>query len=150
IEAKFGEAAYPYRILMADLPQGANIIPNPYNRIPGFSVGHIHCLPGFPEMAWPMMEWVMDELYPELSSEQSVQLILTLQDAHESELIDLMTDFQQQHPKIKLSSLPRFPSKDRRELELGLRGKRMNAETALAELKHLLQLQGYQFTESEC
>ena len=36
IEARFGAEAYPDRILMADLPQGSRIIPNPFNRIPGF------------------------------------------------------------------------------------------------------------------
>ena len=41
-------------------PQGAQIIPNPYNKIPGFSVGDVHFVPGFPVMAWPMIEWVLD------------------------------------------------------------------------------------------
>ena len=56
IEARFGAGAYPRRILMADLPQGSRIIPNPFNRIPGFTLGHHHFLPGFPQMAWPMMD----------------------------------------------------------------------------------------------
>ncbi|VEB42524.1 CinA-like protein [Chromobacterium violaceum] len=41
-------------------PQGAAIIPNPVNQIAGFSHGHVHFLPGFPSMAWPMAEWVLD------------------------------------------------------------------------------------------
>lgn len=149
IEARFGDDSYPYRILMADLPQGARIIPNPYNRIPGFSVGNIHCLPGFPEMAWPMQEWLLDNYYPQLTTEQPVQFILTLADAHESQLIDLMSDFQNRHPAVKLSSLPRLLSQGQRELELGLRGKRQAAEVALAELKSLLEAQAYRFTENQ-
>jgi len=146
IEARFGQDSYPYRILMADLPLGANIIPNPYNRIPGFSVDHIHCLPGFPEMAWPMLKWVLDNLYPQLRAEQPVQLILTLPDAHESKLIDLMSDFQNRHPTVKLSSLPRFLNQDQRELELGLRGMRKDVDIAYEELKSLLETEGYRFT----
>ena len=46
-EARFGEEAYPIRIRMADLPEGSRLIPNPYNQIPGFSIGHHHFLPGF-------------------------------------------------------------------------------------------------------
>ena len=42
------------------------IIPNPYNKIPGFSVGDVHFVPGFPVMAWPMMEWVLDTHYAHL------------------------------------------------------------------------------------
>ena len=37
IEAQFGEAAYPYRVLMAEFPAGASIIPNPVNRVAAFS-----------------------------------------------------------------------------------------------------------------
>ena len=55
IEAQFGEGAYPKRVLMADFPQGAELIPNPINRVAGFRINQHHFLPGFPEMAWPMM-----------------------------------------------------------------------------------------------
>ena len=45
-------------------PEGAAIIPNPYNKIAGFSVrkgeGGVFFVPGFPVMAWPMIEWVLD------------------------------------------------------------------------------------------
>ena len=66
IEAQFGLEAYPKRVIMADFPAGAGLIPNPVNRISGFSVGlpnqkHRHYfVPGFPAMAHPMMEWVLD------------------------------------------------------------------------------------------
>ena len=56
IEDKFGEAAYPNRILMGHLPEGCRLIPNPVNRVAGFSVDNHHFMPGFPEMAWPMVE----------------------------------------------------------------------------------------------
>ena len=47
-----------HRLDMGVFPRGARIIPNPYNKIAGFSVGDVHFVPGFPVMAWPMMEWV--------------------------------------------------------------------------------------------
>ena len=49
------------RLQMGVFPAGATLIPNPYNRIPGFSVGHLHFMPGFPVMAHPMLEWVIDQ-----------------------------------------------------------------------------------------
>ena len=55
-----------HRLNMGVFPEGAQIIPNPYNKIPGFSVrpgagaGGVHFVPGFPVMAWPMIEWVLD------------------------------------------------------------------------------------------
>ncbi|MBW8892447.1 MAG: competence/damage-inducible protein A, partial [Burkholderiales bacterium] len=51
------------RFEMGVFPEGAGIVPNPYNKIPGFFVGDVHFVPGFPVMAHPMMAWVLDR-YP--------------------------------------------------------------------------------------
>jgi len=47
LEARFGEAAYPKRVLMADFPQDADLIPNPVNRVAGFSIREHYFVPGF-------------------------------------------------------------------------------------------------------
>src|SRR6188472_2328038 len=60
-----------HRLNMGVFPKGARIIPNPYNKIAGFSVGDVHFVPGFPVMAWPMMEWVLDTHYPHLFRQQA-------------------------------------------------------------------------------
>ena len=138
IQAQFGDTAYPNRILMADLPAGAELIPNPINRIPGFSLGNIHCLPGFPEMAWPMLEWVMDHYYQGLEGKVTVQYLVTVHDAHESELIELMNELQTAFPEIKLSSLPRFLPGNNREIEMGVKGEEPAVSKAFARLKKLL------------
>lgn len=62
-----------HRLNMGVFPEGAQIIPNPYNKIPGFTVqgqagGAVHFVPGFPVMAWPMIEWVLDTQYSQLFS----------------------------------------------------------------------------------
>lgn len=147
IEAQFGEAAYPQRIRMGELPQGSVIIPNPVNRIPGFSMGHLHCLPGFPEMAWPMMEWVLDSSYPELAKNKDTEFALVLENAHEGELIELMETLLARHPAIKLFSLPRFMENDRRRLELGVKGEHNAAKCAYEELKQSLAGRSYTYTE---
>lgn len=140
IEQRYGAEAYPQRILMAELPEGSEIIPNPYNRIPGFSLGHMHCLPGFPEMAWPMMEWVLDELYPQLRSAGAVQLILLIDGIRESELIEPMQQFNVMHPDVKLSSLPRFLEGGGYQVEMGVRGPADISRTAFADLQALLDV----------
>jgi len=147
IEARFGDGAYPQRIRMAELPQGSVIIPNPVNRVPGFSMEHCHCLPGFPEMAWPMLEWVLDNHYPDLAGNKEVEYALVLDDAHESELIELMETLLAKHSGIKIFSLPRFLENDRRRLELGVKGEREAALVAFAELKDTLSSRGYTYTE---
>jgi len=147
IEAQFGDGAYPQRIRMGELPKGSVIIPNPVNRVPGFSMAHLHCLPGFPEMAWPMLEWVLDSHYRDLAGNKEVEYALVLEDAHESELIELMESLLGKHPGIKIFSLPRFLESDRRRLELGVKGERDAARDAYAELKQVLTSRNYTYTE---
>ena len=147
IEAQFGDAAFPQRIRMGELPKGSVIIPNPVNRVPGFSMEHLHCLPGFPEMAWPMLEWVLDTHYPDLASNREVEYALVLDDAHESELIELMESLLAKHTAIKIFSLPRFLENDRRRLELGVKGESHAARLAYEELKQALAGRSYTYTE---
>jgi len=140
IENQFGEKAYPKRILMADLPEGSRIIPNPVNRVPGFSLDHHHFMPGFPEMSWPMLQWMLDKLYPELRNlaPETEQTIL-ITNCRESDLLDIMNQTLYRYPQLKLSSLPRLG--DKPCIELSLRGKNNEVSDAMAEVKSaLLQL----------
>jgi molybdopterin-biosynthesis enzyme MoeA-like protein len=145
MEKRFGEAAYPNRIRMAELPEGASIIPNPVSRIPGFSLGEIHCLPGFPEMAWPMMEWVLDTHYPNLLGTQPVQCTLTIRGTPESELVQLLESMQSAHPKVRLSSLPSYLPEGGFEIELAVRGEGEAAVQAFEALKAALTDQSVEF-----
>ncbi|MEW8625144.1 MAG: molybdopterin-binding protein [Candidatus Thiodiazotropha sp.] len=119
IESQFGEAAYPTRIYMADLPVGCELIPNPHNQIPGFSISQHHFLPGFPEMAWPMAEWVLDHKYPQQENRFKQRSLLIL-NTPESTLVPLMESINRQYQDLKMYSLPRFGAQG--TIELGLRG----------------------------
>jgi molybdopterin-biosynthesis enzyme MoeA-like protein len=66
IRTRFGGELTPQRLRMGEFPEGSSIIPNPVNRIPGFSYGEHHFVPGFPQMARPMVEWVLDTRYRSL------------------------------------------------------------------------------------
>jgi molybdopterin-biosynthesis enzyme MoeA-like protein len=144
IEAQFGEAAYPKRVLMASLPKGAALIPNPVNRVAGFSVGHHHFLPGFPQMAWPMMEWVLDTHYSHLFHQHPlVEAAILVMEAGESQLIDLMNAIVQKHPETKLFSLPKLgPNKT---IELGVKGPAEAVENAMAEIKSGVSAAGFEW-----
>ncbi|MFM9912199.1 MAG: competence/damage-inducible protein A [Methylophilaceae bacterium] len=142
IETQFGEGAYPKRVLMADFPQGATLIPNPVNRVAGFSLGHHHFLPGFPQMAWPMMEWVLETYYAHCFHQQSImeQAILVF-DAGESRLIDLMNSIVSQYPEVKLFSLPKMDN--RRSIELGVKGKPDAVTEAIMAIKTGVDAAGF-------
>jgi len=134
LEQQFGEAAYPNRILMAELPEGAGLIPNSHNNIPGFYCGRIHCLPGFPEMAWPMVAWVIENRYIISLDQQTESRSLIVRGAKESELVPLLTDCQGRFPALKFSSLPRFSDGTSWQIELGVRGSSELVEEGCAAL----------------
>jgi len=134
IEAQYGESAYPKRVLMADLPAGAELIPNPVNRVAGFAINQHYFVPGFPQMAHPMVEWVLDTHYPHLFHQQDyAELSILVMDAGESQLIDLMNHIVQKYPEIKLFSLPKLDN--RRTTEMGVKGPKVAANAALEEIK---------------
>lgn len=124
IEAQFGEAAYPQRVKMADYPQGAHVIPNFFNRVPGFSIANHHFMPGFPKMAGPMMEWVLDTHYSHLFCEQQVENAILIHDGQESEWIEFMEAFEVEYPDLRLFSLPKIAEDGKRYIELGAEGQK--------------------------
>ena len=143
IVAEYGERAQPHRVLMADFPQGAGLIPNPINRVAGFFVEHQHFVPGFPDMAWPMLEWVLDKRYPHLhQSAPPVEYSLrVVGSAAESDLLELMESTLALHPGLKLSSLPfRGDAQRPRHIELGVRAAQPVAAAAYFYLQAQLRM----------
>jgi molybdopterin-biosynthesis enzyme MoeA-like protein len=122
IEDRFGADAYPHRILMADLPQGCSLIPNPVNRIPGFGLGGHWFLPGFPQMAEPMAEWVLEQHYGHAAP--PAERAFRVRGVSESRLIPLMRRLVDRFPGLKLFSLPHLAeSEAERYILLGFRGR---------------------------
>ncbi|MBY0345413.1 MAG: competence/damage-inducible protein A [Neisseriaceae bacterium] len=106
IEERFGVEAYPNRIKMAEFALGSAIIPNPINQIAGAAIQEHYLLPGFPDMAWPMLEWVLDEYYD--PAQKSQRRNLTVLHAKEGDLIPLMNRFVAKWPSLSFSCLPSF------------------------------------------
>ncbi|MCI4410110.1 MAG: competence/damage-inducible protein A [Thiotrichales bacterium] len=128
IEAQFGAEAYPIRVRMADLPQGASLIPNPVNRVPGFAIAQHYFMPGFPQMSWPMMRWVFDTHYPALQAAPQQVCRIIIEGQSESLWVDWMESFEQQFPTLKLYSLPHLGEDGSRHIELGCVGIASQAE----------------------
>ncbi len=170
-----------HRLNMGVFPQGAQIIPNPYNKIPGFSIwpqrggmqfpdgpprgelapsglsaaaptlpaqdwtarravasgigtsrephavgerGGVHFLPGFPVMAWPMMEWVLDSKYANLHQKAAwIEKSVIVFGAMEAALTPLMQDIERLHTGVRVFSLPSVDHPQYgRHIELGVKG----------------------------
>lgn len=146
IVAQYGDRAYPKRVLMADFPKGCTLIPNPVNRVAGFSIHQHYFVPGFPEMAHPMIEWVLETNYQYLFHvDDYIEQSILVTQAGESDLIDLMNAILANHPAIKLFSLPR--SNHRATTELGLKGPIHAVEIAMPALKEGVSALGYPWTD---
>ena len=141
IEGRFGSAAYPHRVRMADLPQGASLIPNPVNQVPGFSVRDHHFMPGFPDMAHPMGRWVLESYYDGASSMET-EYVLRVYGLSENELMGIMQQLSAAWPQFKLFSLPRMGK--RPFVELGFRGGE-GVEQVFARLQQQLKEQGIEY-----
>lgn len=129
------------RYEMGRFPKGAELIPNPYNQIPGFHVGTVYFVPGFPVMAHPMMEWVLDTRHAGLHRVTGVrERSLIVQGAMEATLTPLMERIEAEFPGIKVFSLPSVDHPQwGRHIELGVKTELATAperlESAYAALK---------------
>ena len=147
--AKEQDAAYEpdrhdnlHRLNMGVFPVGSEIIPNPYNKIPGFSCfvepvaqdnsdphaagerGGIHFFPGFPVMAWPMIGWVLDQRYAHLHQKSpAIEKSIIVLGSMEATLTPLMVAIEADYPGVKVFSLPSVDHPQYgRHIELGVKG----------------------------
>lgn len=150
LEARFGRPVVPsQRLRLIEFPEGSQIIPNPVNRVPGFFIHEHYFVPGFPNMAWPMIEWLLDTVYAPLHAPGArTEQAITVLNARESEVIPLMEAFVARHPELRLSCLP-ATHPGRYELELGVRGPSATVSTAMQELKAGVEALGLAWKPAE-
>jgi molybdopterin-biosynthesis enzyme MoeA-like protein len=147
IRGRFGGETTPQRLRMGEFPEGALLIPNPVNRIPGFSLREHHFVPGFPQMAWPMVEWVLDSKYRHLfDRDRWSEASILVYEAGESQLIAAMEAVGTQFSGIKVFSLPSMGQDGSRiHLELGVRGDPSEVGAALTALLDRVKAAGFPF-----
>ena len=134
---------------MGVFPRGSEIIPNPYNRIPGFSLQDHFFVPGFPVMAWPMVEWVLDGHFASLHNRDDyTEQAIVVWEAMEGRLVDLMERITADFPALTLFSLPSFAEAGRRRsLELGVKGRRADVAVAMDAIRMEIARRGYEWQD---
>lgn len=139
IRARFGDETNDVRLLLGTFPRGVDIVPNPFNRIPGFCVRDHYFLPGFPQMAHPMAEWALDTFYAPLFHLRATvekAFLLTGENCYESALLDLMERIVADFPALRLFSLPSVGDDGRRiHLELGVEGDPIQVDRAMTVIR---------------
>jgi molybdopterin-biosynthesis enzyme MoeA-like protein len=133
------------RLKMGEFPQGARIIANPYNQIPGFNVQDHWFVPGFPVMAWPMIEAALDTHYAaEFNREVRGEKSFLVYEMPESRVTPLMEEIEARFSGVKVFSLPSVGDDKRaRHIELGVKGPQDLLDAAYRQLLDgTLALQG--------
>ncbi|MBB5215063.1 competence/damage-inducible protein A [Parapusillimonas granuli] len=124
------------RLQMGVFPVGAEIVPNPYNKIPGFFIQDHTFMPGFPVMAWPMMEWTLDARYSQLHHKQRrVEHSFLVFKLPESRITPALEELERRWPGIKAFSLPSMGETGHPHIDLGVKGEPEAAALALEFLR---------------
>ena len=141
IRARFGDQTDGNRLLLGTFPKGVSILPNPFNRIPGFYTHHHYFMPGFPQMAHPMADWVLETFYSSVFK-RSVDkaFLLTGENAYESGLLDLMERIVNEYPALRLFSLPSVKDTgERAHIELGVEGDEALVDQAMESIRQEIE-----------
>jgi molybdopterin-biosynthesis enzyme MoeA-like protein len=140
-----------HRLNMGMFPEGASIIRNPYNKIPGFTCkgqgqGFVHFVPGFPVMAWPMMQEKLDAYCQTWGAAPvRIEKSVIVLGAMEATLTPLMESIEAQHPGVRVFSLPSVDHPQwGKHIELGVKGTVESAEEAYKAL--LIGLENFKVT----
>jgi molybdopterin-biosynthesis enzyme MoeA-like protein len=150
IKADLNTPENQHRFKMGEFPIGSDIIPNPYNQIPGFSIREHYFVPGFPVMAAPMMAWCLDTYYNDLFHRENwAEQSFIVPEGIESKLTPLMERIEATFPGIKVFSLPSVGDTSKggvyaeRHIELGIKGNAQLLESAWIALRTGTEALGY-------
>jgi molybdopterin-biosynthesis enzyme MoeA-like protein len=145
-----GEEITDQRRLLVTFPAGVRMIPNPFNRIAGFMTSGHYFVPGFPQMAHPMIEWALDTYYKDdfrpVTGNVERAFLLTGPAAYESALLDLMERIVADYPTLRLFSLPSLVGKERKHLELGVEGSPPLVDRAMEDIRREIEKRGIAWT----
>ena len=151
IKANLNTPENQHRFKMGEFPIGSEIIPNPYNQIPGFRIKEHYFVPGFPVMAAPMMAWCLDHFYKDLFHQENwSERSFIVPKGIESTLTPLMERIEGSFPGVKVFSLPSVGDPAgggvfaERHIELGIKGNADLLESAWLALRTGTESLGYE------
>lgn len=101
LEAYYGDRMNAHRLLMAQVPEGAVLIPNPLSAAPGFLVGRMAAFPGIPRLLQEMFDWIR----PHVAGKRKSRVTLFSR-APESRYAGIMGEVQAAFPDVGIGSYP--------------------------------------------
>ncbi|MBI5575840.1 MAG: competence/damage-inducible protein A [Deltaproteobacteria bacterium] len=101
LERYYGDRINTYRMLMAQVPEGASLIPNPVSAAPGFFVSRMAAFPGVPMLLQRMFDWIR----PHIEGKRKSRVIL-FGKVPESGYAGIMKDAMADFPDVSVGSYP--------------------------------------------
>lgn len=92
------------RLSMADMPEGATLIPNPVSSAPGFTIGNVHVMAGVPKICQAMVDW----LIPSLTGGAPVLSVSITTNLPEGAIADGLTAIAEQFGDVDIGSYPNY------------------------------------------
>lgn len=90
------------RMKMADIPEGATLIPNRVSAAPGFVLGNVHVMAGVPRI----MQAMLDEIIPTLAGGRPVRSASFEIQRPEGDLAAALTDVQARFAQVEIGIYP--------------------------------------------
>lgn len=139
--ADMSTAENQQRLKMGVFPVGSEIVPNSFNKIPGFYINNHTFMPGFPVMAHAMMAWTLDTRYKQWHfCESRIEHSFLVFGLPESRITPSLEQLELQWPGVKAFSLPNVGDRGGHpHIELGVKGRPDPTAQALAWLRKQVQ-----------
>jgi molybdopterin-biosynthesis enzyme MoeA-like protein len=136
------------RLQMGFFPQGSEVVLNPFNGIPGFHIERHTFVPGFPVMAWPMLETTLDVRYGHFHHQtQHAEQSFLVFGLPESRITPALEALEIKWPGVKAFSLPSVGEEGGApHIELGAKGDPDRVQEAVAYLREQAQNLGARFS----
>ena len=92
------------RLKMAEIPLGAELIPNAVSTAPGFRIGNVFVMAGVPRI----MQAMLDAILPQLKGGATVLAVSIATNLPEGIIAAGLTDIQARYPNIDIGSYPMY------------------------------------------
>lgn len=100
----YGDQINDARLKMADIAEGAFLIPNPVSTAPGFGIGNVFVMAGVPRI----MQSMLAATIPLLKGGDSVGSLSVTTDLPEGTIAEGLTAIQNEYATVDIGSYPQF------------------------------------------
>jgi molybdenum cofactor synthesis domain-containing protein len=140
----YGDQINEARLKMAEVPQGADLIPNAVSTAPGFRIGNVFVMAGVPRI----MQAMLDATLPHLKGGATVLSASIATNLLEGTIAAGLTEIQNRYPDIDIGSYPTYETQQGYRTTLVLRSPdAARNETARSEIDALIRTLGGEVVE---